>query len=177
MANRPMTFVSTFRQLKVVITAPRRLTDPLSGNPGSNIPGHFAKFKDLRYTTSDDFEKRVLVEKYYTAKTRGWNVTFTPFSQEDKDEAELIWHSISREGITTERVIDDKDTQIALLNAEIEKYKTLVNHYQPGQARREGKNNRAKLFLDDSASEGASEAPKPPELLKSDDIDETDEPT
>lgn len=154
--KKSLTFVTTFRVLKVVITAPRTLTDPMSGNIGQRIPGQYAQFKDLRYTTSDPFEQRVLVEKYYTAKERGYNVTFAPMTKEDKETADLIWKQISREGQSTERVVESKDEQIALLTAEIERQRTILQHYDPAAADRLAKKNRSKLLLKAAGEEEIS---------------------
>lgn len=151
---KKLTFITTFGDLKVVINAPRRLTDPLSGAPGMIIPAHYAKFRGFEFSTEDEYEQRVLVEKYYTAKSRGYNVTYSPKGKSDEEMAASIWSSIQNGSIASERVIDNKDTQIALLSAELEKYKKLAEHN--GNAPRLTKSKKKVALFSDSPEKDES---------------------
>lgn len=119
-----MKFISKLQSLKVVIQTPRRLTDPYSGNPSSTVPGLFAQFRNGHYETENPMHIRILVEKVYENKMRGFVQTFW-VHPEDEAKAQKVYANLKDSGtMAAEGIVQDKDEVIKALMAENDRIKT-----------------------------------------------------
>lgn len=163
-----MKFISKLPMLKVVLTAPRRLTDPYSGNMGTTIPGSYAQFKNGHFETTDASSIRVMVEKFYVNKQRNMTQTFWPHP-EDTAHAAKLWERIQETGHAAEGMVMDKDDALRQALAENDRlHRELDQAKKLGNIKRQTKMKSAVVEIPEKANQPALEP------LDPDDVDDSE---
>lgn len=156
--------------LKVVLQAPRRLTDPYSGNPGASIPGQYAQFRSGHFESTDKSVIRIMVEKFYLNKQRNMLTTFWPHP-EDTDNAEKLWSRIQDTSSTAEGMVMDKDDALRQSLAENDRLRRELAKAQGNK--RANKMKASIVEMDEDADEEETINPTGQEALSPDDVDDS----